>query len=151
MRKREAQRAQSNHSKIRKLWVVRSEFNPDVSDCKSVPPCHSPPPYSNCSNTAVSMLDTFVVPTVISAQGWYLCYFHCGWEPLKELAAQTSGEGTPPETIDKYRFFLAPFHWKTRTGFSYILYLSSQTLMNKWVTRDFWFSVSGMESVILHF
>ena len=54
-------------------------------------------------------MDTFLVPTVISAQERGLCYFHNGSESLKELGVQTSGEGTLSETINKYNSFLAPF------------------------------------------
>lgn len=58
--------------------------------------------------------DTFLVPTVISAQEAGLCYFHNGSELLKELGVQISGEGTLSETINKYNSFLASFYLKMR-------------------------------------
>lgn len=64
-------------------------------------------------------MDTFLVPTVTSAQERGLCYFHDDSEPLEtqKPGAQTSGEGTLSETINKWSFLLAPFYLKMRTSY----------------------------------
>lgn len=52
---------------------------------------------------------------MISVQERCLCCFHDDSEPLKELRAQTSGEGTLSETVNTFGFFLAPPYEKMRS------------------------------------
>lgn len=59
---------------------------------------------------------------MISVQERCLCCFHDDSEPLKELRAQISSEGTLSDTVNTYGFFLAPPYQKMK---SLLIYLTA--------------------------